>query len=172
LGSSSPRSSRFVPNNSFTLYSYDTGTIGGVIAMSDWLKTFGKINPTDATAHYLPTNNKSLVVRKLWVDRSCLNLTPCDRCQSCQRELSSAPCLHFLWQTSLAESGVSSLLASFSPSEWDYSWIHIGRRSWWDVVRANQVFFSIGSFVYESPISVIAGFGVVCSKPCDISSWL
>jgi len=46
------------------LFGYDTGTIGGVIAMTDWLETFGKIDPTKSgvDALYLPTNDKSLVV--------------------------------------------------------------------------------------------------------------
>ncbi|KAG2356514.1 monosaccharide importer [Suillus spraguei] len=45
---------------------YDTGTIGGVIAMSDWLTTFGVYDPSASTTpgvnYYLPTANKSLVV--------------------------------------------------------------------------------------------------------------
>jgi len=46
---------------------YDTGTIGGVIAMEDWLTTFGTFS-TDPVAgavnnHYLAANDKSLVVR-------------------------------------------------------------------------------------------------------------
>ena len=50
-----------------SFYRYDTGTIGGVIAMEDWLTTFG--TPTTLTGvagevngHYLAANNKSLVV--------------------------------------------------------------------------------------------------------------
>jgi len=42
------------------LFGYDTGTIGGVIAMEDWLHTFGKHDPT--LGYYLATNDKSLVV--------------------------------------------------------------------------------------------------------------
>jgi hypothetical protein len=87
----------------FTLYSYDTGTIGGVIAMDDWLNTFGKRNPAIA-GPYLP------------------------------REPSSVPYLHSLWQTKLAENGVSLLLVVFSALEWDYSLTRIGRLSWLDVV--------------------------------------
>lgn len=44
---------------------YDTGTIGGVIAMTDWLEVFGKVNPAPLAGQsplYLPTNDKSLVV--------------------------------------------------------------------------------------------------------------
>ncbi|KAF9535187.1 monosaccharide importer [Crepidotus variabilis] len=47
------------------LFGYDTGTIGGVIAMDDWLKTFGKYDPT--LQYYIPTNDKSLVVSILSV---------------------------------------------------------------------------------------------------------
>ena len=43
------------------LFGYDTGTIGGVIAMNDWLKLFGKVDPTSNT-FVIPTNDKSLVV--------------------------------------------------------------------------------------------------------------
>ncbi|KAG1779900.1 hypothetical protein EV702DRAFT_1194655 [Suillus placidus] len=43
------------------------GTIGGVIAMPDWLTTFGVYDPTPANTtgfvYYLPTAHKSLVVR-------------------------------------------------------------------------------------------------------------
>ncbi|TFK33277.1 monosaccharide importer [Crucibulum laeve] len=42
------------------LFGYDTGTIGGVIAMTDWLNTFGQFNPE--VGQYLPANDKSLVV--------------------------------------------------------------------------------------------------------------
>ncbi|PPQ77164.1 hypothetical protein CVT25_010792 [Psilocybe cyanescens] len=42
------------------LFGYDTGTIGGVIAMDDWLHVFGKFDPT--LKFYIPTNDKSLVV--------------------------------------------------------------------------------------------------------------
>ncbi|KAH9482118.1 Major facilitator-type transporter ecdD [Psilocybe cubensis] len=42
------------------LFGYDTGTIGGVIAMDDWLHLFGKFDPT--LNWYIPTNDKSLVV--------------------------------------------------------------------------------------------------------------
>ncbi|KAG1843306.1 monosaccharide importer [Suillus subalutaceus] len=48
------------------LFGYDTGTIGGVIAMPNWLETFGVYDPSVATAgdlgYYLPTAHKSLVV--------------------------------------------------------------------------------------------------------------
>jgi len=43
------------------LFGYDTGTIGGIIAMPDWLHTFGTLNPISGK-YYLPTNNTSLVV--------------------------------------------------------------------------------------------------------------
>ncbi|KAF8328344.1 uncharacterized protein EI90DRAFT_3155738 [Cantharellus anzutake] len=39
---------------------YDTGTIGGVIAMKDWLNVFGSYDPS--IGQYLKTNDKSLVV--------------------------------------------------------------------------------------------------------------
>lgn len=42
------------------LFGYDTGTISGIIAMEDWLKTFGSFDPT--LGHYLPTSSKSLAV--------------------------------------------------------------------------------------------------------------
>lgn len=45
---------------------YDTGTIGGVIAMQDWLQTFGKFDNSlldnGNLGFYIPTNDKSLVV--------------------------------------------------------------------------------------------------------------
>ncbi|KAG2034682.1 monosaccharide importer [Suillus americanus] len=48
------------------LFGYDTGTIGGVIAMPDWLTTFGVYDPSASTTpgvdYYLPTAHKSLVV--------------------------------------------------------------------------------------------------------------
>jgi MFS family permease len=49
------------------LFGYDTGTIGGVIAMEDWLTTFGTFTTETNIAgavnqHYLAANNKSLVV--------------------------------------------------------------------------------------------------------------
>jgi sugar porter (SP) family MFS transporter len=49
------------------LFGYDTGTIGGVIAMQDWLNVFGTFDPThqlgkDTNFMYLPTSDKSLVV--------------------------------------------------------------------------------------------------------------
>ncbi|KIM38716.1 hypothetical protein M413DRAFT_75786 [Hebeloma cylindrosporum] len=42
------------------LFGYDTGTIGGIIAMDDWLHTFGKFD--SSLGYYLATNDKSLVV--------------------------------------------------------------------------------------------------------------
>ncbi|KAJ6615536.1 monosaccharide importer [Mycena sp. CBHHK59/15] len=47
------------------LFGYDTGTIGGVIAMEDWLQTFGTFDPTGKLGvnnMYLKTADKSLVV--------------------------------------------------------------------------------------------------------------
>ncbi|KAF8801531.1 general substrate transporter [Phlegmacium glaucopus] len=49
------------------LFGYDTGTIGGIIAMGDWLKVFGVFQPGLAPGlgvddYYLPVNKKSLVV--------------------------------------------------------------------------------------------------------------
>jgi len=48
------------------LFGYDTGTIGGIIAMPDWLNTFGVYDPSQpdlgVNGHYLPSNDKSLVV--------------------------------------------------------------------------------------------------------------
>ncbi|RDB19992.1 putative glucose transporter rco-3 [Hypsizygus marmoreus] len=42
------------------LFGYDTGTIGGIIAMDDWLSVFGSFDET--LGPYLPTNDQSLVV--------------------------------------------------------------------------------------------------------------
>ncbi|PPQ66864.1 hypothetical protein CVT24_008572 [Panaeolus cyanescens] len=42
------------------LFGYDTGTIGGTIAMQNWLETFGKWD--DELGWFLPTKDKSLVV--------------------------------------------------------------------------------------------------------------
>jgi sugar porter (SP) family MFS transporter len=49
------------------LFGYDTGTIGGVIAMDDWLHTFGTFQANlpaglGSNDYFLPTNRKSLVV--------------------------------------------------------------------------------------------------------------
>jgi len=49
------------------LFGYDTGTIGGVIAMQDWLNVFGQHDDTGVLGHdtqgmYLATADKSLVV--------------------------------------------------------------------------------------------------------------
>jgi sugar porter (SP) family MFS transporter len=49
------------------LFGYDTGTIGGIIAMGDWLKTFGTFQPNlpaniGVNDYFIPTNRKSLVV--------------------------------------------------------------------------------------------------------------
>jgi hypothetical protein len=57
-------------NPHLMLYRYDTGTIGGVIAMEDWLTTFGTFTTETNIAgavnqHYLAANNKSLVVRPI-----------------------------------------------------------------------------------------------------------
>jgi len=43
------------------LFGYDTGTISGIIAMQDWLHTFGKFD--ESLGWFLPTKDKSLVVR-------------------------------------------------------------------------------------------------------------
>ncbi|KAF5320855.1 hypothetical protein D9619_000115 [Psilocybe cf. subviscida] len=42
------------------LFGYDTGTISGIIAMDDWLHTFGQFD--DSLGWYIPTKDKSLVV--------------------------------------------------------------------------------------------------------------
>ncbi|KAF9552624.1 monosaccharide importer [Agrocybe pediades] len=42
------------------LFGYDTGTISGIIAMQDWLHTFGTFD--DSLGWFLPTKDKSLVV--------------------------------------------------------------------------------------------------------------
>lgn len=42
------------------LFGYDTGTIGGIIVMDDWLHTFGSFD--SSLSYYLPTNDQSLVV--------------------------------------------------------------------------------------------------------------
>lgn len=44
------------------LYGYDTGTISGIIAMDDWLRTFGDKTDTTSLGYLLPTNKESLVV--------------------------------------------------------------------------------------------------------------
>ncbi|KAF7316512.1 Monosaccharide importer [Mycena indigotica] len=49
------------------LFGYDTGTIGGIIVMKDWIETFGTYDPsgvlgTDTQGRFLKTANKSLVV--------------------------------------------------------------------------------------------------------------
>ncbi|CAK5275923.1 unnamed protein product [Mycena citricolor] len=49
------------------LFGYDTGTIGGVIAMQDWLNVFGTLDTTgqlgkDTHGRYITTADKSLVV--------------------------------------------------------------------------------------------------------------
>lgn len=60
----------------FVLTSYDTGTIGGIIAMQDWLETFGKFDGTpNGLGWYIPTNEKSLVVRLNFLFGPCTNVT-------------------------------------------------------------------------------------------------
>ncbi|KAI0658029.1 general substrate transporter [Cubamyces menziesii] len=44
------------------LYGYDTGTISGIIAMDDWLRTFGEKTTTNSLGYILPTDKESLVV--------------------------------------------------------------------------------------------------------------
>ncbi|KJA21011.1 hypothetical protein HYPSUDRAFT_42596 [Hypholoma sublateritium FD-334 SS-4] len=48
------------------LFGYDTGTIGGVIAMDNWLENFGKFDisliDNGNNGWFIPTNDKSLVV--------------------------------------------------------------------------------------------------------------
>nr|CAD1814654.1 monosaccharide transporters [uncultured fungus] len=47
------------------LFGYDTGTIGGIIVIQDWLQLFGKFDPTPpptGLGWYIPTNQQSLVV--------------------------------------------------------------------------------------------------------------
>ncbi|KAI0372752.1 general substrate transporter [Pilatotrama ljubarskyi] len=47
------------------LYGYDTGTISGIIAMDDWLKTFGRFTGVTSAApngYTISTSNESLVV--------------------------------------------------------------------------------------------------------------
>ncbi|TBU27241.1 MFS monosaccharide transporter [Dichomitus squalens] len=47
------------------LYGYDTGTISGIIAMDDWLRTFGQptaVTATNPSGFFLSTPNQSLVV--------------------------------------------------------------------------------------------------------------
>ncbi|KAG6917552.1 hypothetical protein DXG01_002020 [Tephrocybe rancida] len=45
------------------LFGYDTGTIGGIIVMDDWLQLFGTFDTSDAKlGWYLPTPDQSLVV--------------------------------------------------------------------------------------------------------------
>jgi len=44
------------------LFGYDTGTIGGIIAMQDWLQTFASYSPSVQGGWYIKTNDKSLVV--------------------------------------------------------------------------------------------------------------
>lgn len=49
------------------LYGYDTGTISGIIAMDDWLATFGDsdtgtVNAVNPLGHGLSTSRESLVV--------------------------------------------------------------------------------------------------------------
>ncbi|KAM5530224.1 hypothetical protein V8D89_016112 [Ganoderma adspersum] len=44
------------------LFGYDTGTISGITAMDDWLRTFGQRNQDTPLGWYLPTSDQSLVV--------------------------------------------------------------------------------------------------------------
>ena len=58
------------PSESYSGNRYDTGTIGGIIAMEDWLETFGTFQSNlpaglGAGDYFLPTNRKSLVVSPL-----------------------------------------------------------------------------------------------------------
>lgn len=44
------------------LFGYDTGVIGGVKEMKDWLRTFGFESATTKTGYAISTSNESLVV--------------------------------------------------------------------------------------------------------------
>jgi len=106
------------------LFGYDTGTIGGIIAMEDWLKNFGSFD--SSIGYYLPTNNSSLVVR-IYLSFSD-GFSPASRSRFSQLERSSALCLHTPWEISSAESGVSSLPVSSFLLVSDYSWTPSGQR--------------------------------------------
>lgn len=49
------------------LYGYDTGTIGGLQATKDWLRTFGHPDSTTASGYAITTSQASLVVSILSV---------------------------------------------------------------------------------------------------------
>ena len=107
------------------LFGYDTGTIGGIIAMEDWLKNFGSYD--SSIGYYLPTNNTSLVVRIY------LNFLA-SRSRFSQLGRSSALCLHTPWEMSSVESGVSSLPVSSFLLVLGYSWTPNGQRLSLDAV--------------------------------------
>ncbi|KAH9888510.1 AmMst-1 [Cubamyces lactineus] len=44
------------------LFGYDTGIISGILAMDDWIKTFGQSDSNSATGYSLPTSRESLIV--------------------------------------------------------------------------------------------------------------
>ena len=61
------------------LYGYDTGTIGGITAMKDWLRLFGEPTTdtdTHPTGYFLRSGRQSLVTSILsagtFVGKSCL----------------------------------------------------------------------------------------------------
>ena len=58
------------------LFGYDTGIINGILAMDDWIKTFGKPDSNSATGYSLPTSRESLIVSILSVG-TFLGIVPC-----------------------------------------------------------------------------------------------
>lgn len=44
------------------LFGYDTGTISGIIAMDNWIMTFGKPDSSSPTGYSVSTSRESLVV--------------------------------------------------------------------------------------------------------------
>ena len=110
----SPSLIRVSPAFGGILFGYDTGTIGGIIAMDDWLTTFGAFD--SSLGYYLPTKDKSLVVCLLLIFLSAPAKFSFDRSQFSLLVLSSALSLLTPSVIVLAANTVSSSVASSSSS--------------------------------------------------------
>ena len=89
---------------------YDTGTIGGVIAMEDWLETFGSFEAglpasQGVNGFFIPTNRKSLVVSLTPLTVPVVFIRVVTRSLFSLPELSLARFSHFQWETWLVVNG-------------------------------------------------------------------
>jgi len=102
--------------------------------MDDWLHLFGKFDTVGTLGWYIPTNDKSLVVRiALPCNQVALYSLYIIRCRSYQQELSLALSSPHQWETSLVVNGVLLHRVSFSLSVLGCNWTPTGRCSSLDV---------------------------------------